>query len=132
VAHDVLGGVFALNGMEPAAVGRPGEPGQMTYFAPDTLEWEALGIGHSQWISWLLSERVEGFYSELRWPGWRAEAAAATASQGITVYPFLWSKEADDLAATTRSAVPMSQVLGISVDFAQQLGSSDPGFLGIV
>lgn len=30
VGHDVLGGVFALNGGDPAAAGCPGAPGQMT------------------------------------------------------------------------------------------------------
>lgn len=55
VAHDILGGVFALNGHDHAAAGRPGQAGQLTYFAPDTLQWEALAMGHSAWLSWLLS-----------------------------------------------------------------------------
>jgi hypothetical protein len=49
VAHDVLGGVFALNGATPARAGRPGAPGEVVYFAPDSLRWEALGVGHSTW-----------------------------------------------------------------------------------
>ncbi|WP_041540676.1 DUF2625 domain-containing protein [Catenulispora acidiphila] len=132
VAHDVLGGVFALNGMDPAAAGRPGQPGQMIYFAPDTLQWEALEIGHSAWVAWLLSERLEGFYSALRWDGWREEAAAAGPAEGISVFPFLWSKQAEDVATTSRRTVPMSGVLGIAADFAQQIGVGDPGFLGLV
>ncbi|MFI8241587.1 DUF2625 family protein [Streptomyces sp. NPDC085866] len=133
VGHDVLGGVFALNGHDPAGAGRPGGPGQMTYFAPDTLEWEALDMGHSTWVWWLLSGRLETFYDGLRRPGWREEAAALDLSQGITVYPFLWSKEAhDDLAVTTRRAVAMREVLGVAADFARQLGPADPGFLGEV
>ncbi|MFE7574080.1 DUF2625 family protein [Streptomyces sp. NPDC057521] len=47
VAHDVLGGVFALNGSDPQEAGRPGGPGEIVYFAPDALGWEALGAGHS-------------------------------------------------------------------------------------
>jgi hypothetical protein len=132
VAHDVLGGVFALNGMEPAAAGRPGQPGQMVYFAPDTLEWEALEIGHSAWLAWLLSERLEGFYSALRWEGWREETAAAGPAQGISVFPFLWSKEAKDVSTTSRRTVPMAGILGIAADFAKQIGVGDPGFLGLV
>lgn len=129
--HDVVGGVFALNGHAPSAAGRPGVPGQMTYFAPDTLEWEALDMGHSEWVSWLLSGRLETFYDGLRWPGWRQEAAALAPSQGITVFPFLWSTEAQaDLAATSRQAVPMREVIGVAADFAQQMGAPDPGFLG--
>ncbi|NUR27968.1 MAG: DUF2625 domain-containing protein [Catenulispora sp.] len=133
VGHDVLGGVFVLNGADPAAEGRPGEPGQMVYFAPDSLEWEELGVGHSTWIQWLLTGDVAGFYSRLRWDGWREEAAAAGPSQGITVYPYLWTKEAhEDLAATARRAVPMREVLGTAADFARQFGPADPGFLGAV
>lgn len=133
VGQDVLGGVFALNGHDPVAAGRPGSPGQMTYFAPDTLEWEAMDMGHSAWISWLLSDRLEMFYDGLRWPGWRQETAALTPSQGIAVFPFLWTKEAHaDLAATSRRAVPMREVLGVAADFARQMGPADPGFLGEV
>lgn len=68
VGQDALGGVFALNGHDPAASGRPGSPGRMTYFAPDTLAWEAMDMGHSSWVHWLLSGRLETFYDGLRRP----------------------------------------------------------------
>ncbi|MGW6411732.1 DUF2625 domain-containing protein [Streptomyces vinaceus] len=133
VGHDIVGGVFALNGGDPAAAGRPGAPGQMTYFAPDALEWEAMAMGHSGWVSWLLSGRLETFYDGMRWPGWREETAAVAVQQGLSVYPFLWSAEAQaDLAATSRRPVPMREVLGVAADFARQMGPSDPGFLGDV
>ncbi|WP_240529838.1 DUF2625 family protein [Streptomyces mangrovisoli] len=45
VAYDVLGGVFAVNNADPGAAGRPDGPGEMVYFAPDSLRWEALGAG---------------------------------------------------------------------------------------
>ncbi|TXS48224.1 DUF2625 family protein [Streptomyces sp. t39] len=133
VGLDVVGGVFALNAGDPAAAGRPGAPGQMTYFAPDTLAWEAMEMGHSGWVSWLLSGRLETFYDGLRWPGWREDAAGLDLSQGVSVYPFLWSEEAHaDLAATSRQPVPMREVIGVAADFARQAGPSDPGFLGEV
>lgn len=133
VGHDIVGGVFALNGGDPAAAGRPGAPGQMTYFAPDALEWEAMEMGHSGWVSWLLSGRLETFYDGMRWPGWREETAALAVGQGLSVYPFLWSEEAHaDLAATSRRPVPMREVLGVAADFARQMGPSEPGFLGDV
>ncbi|MGH6656675.1 MAG: DUF2625 family protein, partial [Actinocrinis sp.] len=133
VGHDAVGGVFALNGLDPASAGRPGAPGQMAYFAPDTLEWEAMDMGHSTSLSWLLSGRLEKFYEGTRWPTWREEAAALTFSQGITVFPPLWSREAHaDMAATARRAVPMREVLGVAADSARQLGPADPSFLGAV
>ncbi|MFG3001978.1 DUF2625 domain-containing protein [Streptomyces sp. NPDC048340] len=131
VGHDVLGGVFALNGHDPAASRRPGDPGQMLYFAPDSLEWEALEMGYGTWLTWLLSGRLDQFYDGLRWPGWQGEAAALAPSQGLSVYPFLWSAEAQaDLAATSRRAVPMAELLGVSSDFCRQFGPHNPGFLG--
>ncbi|MET0235452.1 MAG: DUF2625 family protein [Kibdelosporangium sp.] len=134
VGHDAVGGVFALNGYDPAAVGRPGKQGQMIYFAPDTLEWEPMEIGgYGSWLQWLLSGALDEFYEGLRWRGWQAEAAALTPTQGIAVYPFLWSEEAHaDLEATTRSAVPMAELLGLHTDFCAQLGLAAPGFLGSV
>lgn len=92
----------------------------MAYFAPDTLAWEALETGHSAWISWLLSGRLETFYDGLRWPGWREDAAALDFAQGISVYPFLWTMEAHvDLAATSRRPAPMREILGVAADFAR-------------
>jgi hypothetical protein len=77
--------------------------------------------------------RLETFYAGLRWPGWREEAAVLSLSHGISVFPFLWTEEAHaDLATTSRSAVPMRQVLSFAADFARQMGPADPGFLGAV
>jgi hypothetical protein len=54
VAHDVLGGVFALNGMEAEKHGRPGNPGGVVYFSPISLTWQGMEMGHSRWLTWLL------------------------------------------------------------------------------
>jgi len=131
VGCDVLGGVFVLNGHDPASVGRPGAPGQMLYFAPESLECMALEIGYSDWVSWLLSGRLAQFYEHLRWPGWQHETRSLHPSQGIAVYPPLCTDEAmADLPATSRQPVPMAELVGMSADFSQQLGLRAPGFLG--
>jgi Protein of unknown function DUF2625 len=73
IAHDVLGGVYALNLAGPAARGRPGEPGEVVYFAPDSMAWEPLGrdTGH-------------GFRGSCRGPGALSpEAAMARMGEGI-------------------------------------------------
>ena len=119
VAHDVLGGVFARHDAE------------MRYFAPDSLEWEDLEIGYDAWLSWLAGGGTAQFYADLRWPGWEAETRVLGPSQGIAVYPFLWSAEARaDLAATTRRPVPLAEILALHSEFCTQLGLPDPGFLG--
>jgi hypothetical protein len=131
VAHDVLGGAFALNGIDPAAIGRPGEPGEMVYFAPDSLAWEALDIGHTDWLRWALAGGLAEFYAGMRWPSWRTEAQALDPSQGISVVPFLWSEQAQqDLAATSRRPVPLGEVVALNREAAGQLNGVDPGFLG--
>ncbi|MEU9713997.1 DUF2625 domain-containing protein [Streptomyces sp. NPDC047976] len=133
VAHDVLGGVFALNGGDPGAAGRPGEPGEVVYFAPDAPGWEALGAGHSAWLSWILAGGLEEFYGDLRWDGWRGEVSALNGRQGLSFFPPLWSAEArQDLSATSRRAVPMAELLGLGRDSCLRFHGADPGFLGAV
>ncbi|MFD0369687.1 DUF2625 domain-containing protein [Streptomyces sp. NPDC127114] len=133
VAQDVLGGVFVLNGGDPAGHGRPGAPGEMVYFAPDSLRWEALGVGHSAWMAWLSSEGLDQFYADLRWPGWKDEVEALNGDQGLSLFPPLWSTEArQDLSATSRRAAPMTELLGVARDSCRQFDGVDPGFLGAV
>jgi len=51
--------------------------------------------------------------------------------QGFAVFPFLWAEEAQqDMAATTRSPVPIDQILEMHVQSCTQLGLPDPGELG--
>ncbi|MGQ4484342.1 DUF2625 domain-containing protein [Streptomyces sp. SAS_281] len=133
VAHDVLGGVFALNGGNPREAGRPGEPGEIVYFAPDSLGWETLGAGHSAWLSWTLSGGLQEFYEGLRWDGWRTEVSGLNGRQGLSFFPPVWSAEArQDLPATSRRAVPMAELLRQSRDSCLQFDGTDPGFIGAV
>ncbi|MCD0486287.1 DUF2625 domain-containing protein [Streptacidiphilus sp. ASG 303] len=123
VAHDVLGGVFALNGSEPARAGRPGEPGEVVYFSPDSLRWEALGASHAAWLSWVLSGGLEQFYQSLRWDGWCRQVSGLNGRQGLSFFPPLWSAQGrHDLAATSRRAVPMAELLGVSRDWQGPAG----------
>ncbi|WP_328944312.1 DUF2625 domain-containing protein [Streptomyces sp. NBC_00250] len=133
VAHDVLGGVFVIQGGTADEVGLPGQPGEMVYFAPDSLSWEALGAGYAAWLSWMLSGGTGEFYEGLRWPGWQDEVRSLDADRGLTLYPPLWSKEAhSDLAATSRRVVTTAELLEFERETSLGLGETDPGFLGNV
>lgn len=133
VAHDVLGGAFAIQGGTEEETGLPGRPGEMVYFAPDSLRWDAIGAGYGAWLSWVLAGGVEEFYEGLRWPGWREEVPGLTGGEGLSLYPPLWSAEAhQDLAGTSRAVVPLGQLLGLGRETALQLDGTDPGFLGDV
>jgi hypothetical protein len=133
VAHDVLGGVFALNGMEPERHGRPGQPGGVVYFSPVSMTWEDMELGHGQWLTWLLDGGAAEHYHDLLWPTWRTEVAGLSLREGVAVYPFLWSQEAqEDMAATSRRPVPLEQILGLHAASCEQLGLDNPGELGAV
>ena len=128
VGHDVLGGRFEVNGRDPAAVGRPGEPGDVCYFAPDSLEWEGLSVGHAGWLTWIAAGGHTAFYESLRWPGWQEETRELPLTHGIAVQPVLWSHEARrDLAATHRRPVPMHELFVLQQDFAATLATLPDG-----
>lgn len=98
---------------------------------PDTLGWTALGAGHSAWLSWILAGGLDEFYGDLRWNGWRTEVSSLTGRQGLSFFPPLWSAEAHQrLLATSRRAVPMAELLGLSRDSCL-LDGVDPEFLGV-
>ena len=115
VADDAVGGFFALNG------GSLGEQaGAMYYWAPDTLAWEALGLGYGNFLEWTLSPALAQFYHGLRWPGWEADIACLNADQCLSFYPFLWS-EHGSVQDRTRGIAGMGERLQFNHDLAQQL-----------
>jgi hypothetical protein len=131
VAHDVLGGTYVLNGNDPAAVARPGNPGEMIHLAPDTLQWEPLGAGYAAWLMWALDGGLADLTDGLRWEGWQAETRGLSGDRGLNVYPPLWSREAhEDLGATSRADVPMAELVELARSTAAQIDGADLGPLG--
>jgi len=57
------------------------------YFGPDSMEWDDLELGYSEWIRAMFSNGLAAFYEDLRWDGWREEVAALGPEQGIHIYP---------------------------------------------
>jgi hypothetical protein len=88
VADDAVGGFFAINGG-----GLGDDVGAMYYWAPDTLQWEPLEIGYSDFLGWALSERIADFYDGLRWTSWQDDLQALSADQCFSFFPFLWTQE---------------------------------------
>jgi hypothetical protein len=116
VADDVLGGHFALNGGQ-----FPGAVGTVFYFAPDTLEWESLERGFTDFITFLLEGDLATFYADRRWPGWQDEVAALPGDNGFSIYPPLWAAEGGPIAERDRRAVPMAELIHLGHDLAEQL-----------
>ena len=103
VADDVIGGFFSING------GGLGEDrGSMYYWAPDTLKWEAMGLGYSDFFCWALSDKLAVFYEGLRWLGWEADVKEAGGDQCYNFYPFLWTEEGS-VESSSRKLIAISE-----------------------
>ncbi len=105
IAYDVLGGVFAANGG-----GLPGPPRDVCYFGPDTVDWTALGAVYTTWLDWLLTGDLDGFYDDLRRPGWPDDVTPLPGDQGIHLWPRPWNAEGHDPARVSRRAVPINEL----------------------
>ncbi len=115
VARDIVGGLFALN------MGRFAEDrGLVWYFAPDTLEWESLGMKYSEFIAWLAQGNLADFYDSMRWSDWRKDAESVSFDKGILIYPYLWAKECNIETASKR-VVPLAEIISMNEEFARKL-----------
>jgi hypothetical protein len=119
VGDDAIGGFFAING---GALGD--DVKNVHYFAPDTLRWESLERGYTDWLDFLLRGDLNQFYEPHRWPGWEAETSKLTGDQAWGVYPFLWTKEGKNIAAARREPIPVAETYRLNVvEFPRQLGA---------
>ena len=115
VADDAAGGFFAING------GGLGEDaGAMYYWAPDTLRWEPLEIGYTDFLGWALSDNLATFYDGLRWEGWRSDLKALKADQCFSFFPFLWTREGS-IAQSKRTMIDVSEQFEVNVELAGKL-----------
>lgn len=110
VADDVLGGFFAWFR----------EPRTIHYLAPDSLEWEDLDLGHTNFIAWSLGDGVADFYTDYRWEGWPAYVEQIRADSGLSIVPPLWA-EGPALIERSRRSVPIDELWRLQLDFQRQL-----------
>lgn len=121
VADDTVGGFFALNG---GALGP--DRGQLYYFAPDSLNWEPMSIGYSQFLQWAFAGRMEAFYEWIRWPGWDADVPRLHGDRCYTFYPFLFTLEGQG-GSGRRGEVPVQEAWDFQMEMRAQLGSAPAG-----
>lgn len=115
VADDAVGGFFALNG------GALGDDLRMIYyFAPDSLRWEACGMGYSDFLGWSMSGRLKQFCETLRWLNWENETGSITADQVIGIYPFLFTS-GPPIVDRHRGIVAVSEQYSLQFNLQQQL-----------
>jgi Protein of unknown function DUF2625 len=74
VGHDAAGGFYA--------VGK--DDGEVRYLVPGSYDWMETEMGHAAWVHWTLMGDVDGYYADMREPGWEAQIAALTPDQGLS------------------------------------------------
>ena len=117
VADDILGGLFAING---GAFGQEGL-GQMYYLAPDTLSWEPMNCGYSEFVSWTLGGDIHMFYKPFYWDGWQEEVSKLNGNQVFSFFPFLCTKEGQQIEKVSRKVVSMEESYRLTMDMQRQL-----------
>jgi hypothetical protein len=121
VADDAVGGFFAING------GAFGEDlKNMYYWAPDSLDWEPMNIGFSDFFVWSLSDRLAQFYENLRWPSWKADVAQLSGDRCFSFIPELWTKEGS-ITKSHRASVPVREAFDLKAYFARELNKEPEG-----
>jgi hypothetical protein len=115
VADDAAGGFFALNG---GAFGPDRD--HVYYWPPDSLRWQALGMGYGDLLRWALSSRMAKYYARLRWSTWERDVAALPTDRCFSFVPFLWAEGA---AAETsaRRDVPAGEAFDLKLEILRQL-----------
>lgn len=115
VADDVIGGFFAINA---GALGK--DLGMLYYFAPDTLEWEPMEMGYSDFIWWTFTGNLDLFYEGYQWENWKEEVIKMGADSTMNFYPFLWM-EYEDINQLSRKPVPVEETWALQLDILEQM-----------
>lgn len=121
IADDAVGGFFAMNG---GALGT--DVKNVYYFAPDSLDWEPLDMGYSEFLQWTFSGKLDQFYDWIRWSGWEADVQKLHGDRCYAFYPFLFTAEGKG-GRGHRGEVPVEEAWGLQMDLREQLGGSSGG-----
>lgn len=114
IADDAVGGFFALN---QGAFGD--DVDTVYYWAPDSLRWEPMGFGFSDFLQWSLSICVSDFYQNLRWGDWEREVGLLPGDQCFMFDPFLWTKEGS-VRESVRRVAPVAEVFDLKADLQRR------------
>jgi hypothetical protein len=117
IADDAVGGFFLLNG---GALGK--DLGKVYYFAPDNLEFEAMGWSYSEFLLFCFNNDLDEFYKGNRWDKWRDEVKKLDGNKVYNFVPFLWTKEGKDINKNKRKAIPVEEQFSFNLDMRKQLG----------
>jgi hypothetical protein len=120
IADDVIGGFFLLNGG-----GLGPDIGKVYYWSPENLEYEPLNITYTEFLDFCFNGNLEEFYDGYRWTTWKTDIVTLTGDEVFFFFPFLWTKEGENIEENTRKIVPIEEQYTLSLDFRKQLGLKD-------
>jgi len=119
IAYDVLGGFFLLNGG-----GLGTDLGQIYYLAPDSLEYEALGVTYTNFLLFCFNNDLDEFYKGYRWANWREEVSVLNGDRVFNFAPPLWTEEGSRIEANSKRAVPVDEQYFLNIDLRDQFKSN--------
>jgi hypothetical protein len=109
LGYDVIGGVFAIDTWELGI-----QKNAVCYYSPDTLEWESLDMGYTDFLMWVFENEpgnnLESFYSQLRWSSWKQNTAALSLDHVFYLYPPLFTAEGQDVEKAAKHPVPVAEL----------------------
>ena len=111
VADDAIGGFFAING---GYLGQ--DAGNIYYFAPDSLEWEPMGISYTQLLLFCFENDLDEFYSGFRWNNWEEDLKSLKPDYAYSFVPFLWTKEGKDINNISRKPLKIADIYNLNME----------------
>jgi hypothetical protein len=116
VADDAAGGFFAIN------YGAFGEDlKHVFYLAPNSLQWEPLGLGYTEFIRFCLDSDLAAFYKGLRWSTWNQFIANLDGNKSYSFRPYLWTEGGMDIEKCTRKLVATEELFKFNMNKQQDL-----------
>lgn len=120
VADDAVGGFFAIN------YGAFGDDLKtIFYLAPNSLKWESLGLGYSEFIRFCFDSNLSEFYKGLRWATWDQFIANLDGNKSYSFRPYLWSPEGADIDKCTRKLVPTEDLFKFNIVKQKDLNATE-------
>ncbi len=118
IADDAIGGFFILNGGKFEK-----NLGEVFYFAPDTLKYEALEMSYSEFIQFCFNHDLEKFYKNWRWKNWRNEVSKINGDKVFNFYPYLWTKEGKDINKISRKIIDIEEQYYFNIETKDKINT---------
>lgn len=116
IADDAVGGFFAIN---YGAFGQ--DLKQIYYLAPNSLAWEPLGLGYTEFIRFCLDSDLSAFYKGLRWSTWDQFIANLDGNKSYSFRPYLWAEGGMDIEKCTRKLVTTEDLFKFNMNKQKEL-----------